>query len=308
VDADRYFATEWPAAARRIGWTLARQGVRPCDRDDILQETALRLYRAWATVDAERGVEPFARTIALNVLRDSVRRPVHSAEVLGDVPEQADSGDVVERTTLARIELGRVRRALTLLRPAEQRLLSEAVAAEVAGEAADVVAPAALRMARMRARRQLVAVLRTASGLVGALAALRAARGSRTAVAATGVAAVAVAAVLALLAPAVPHQREVALGPSTDGVADSAAFDTRRAAPSHAAAGTARAVRPAPAAPAARRHHAPAPRPARVDLPVGEVEVLLDVQSEYVHVQVREGSFPACVSTVAGPLDDRVDC
>lgn len=303
MDAERWFATEWPVVSVRLARGLARHGVPPCDRDDVIQETALRLYRAWDTVDQERGVEAFARTVALNVWRDAVRRPVHHGEVLGDVPEVA-CGDVVERTTLARMELRRVRRALTRLRPAEQAVLHDAIAAEVVGEEG-ALAPAAVRMARMRARRQLVAVLRTASAWTGGVvAAARAVRSHRAAITATAAAAVLA---LGVLHPqGTPAPRVVQFGSAAG---DAANRNPAVAAP--LALGRTAARADAPARVAARpavRHTAP--KPAHVDLSVAKVDVLVDVETGGVHVQVRDrdGGVPVCAHTPVGPLDRRVDC
>jgi DNA-directed RNA polymerase specialized sigma24 family protein len=309
MDADSYFAAEWPATAHRIGRSLARHGVAACDRDDILQETALRLYRAWSSVDPARGVEPFARTIALNLLRDNARRPGATGEVLGDVPDRPDSGDVVERTTIARLELGHVRRALTRLRPVEQRVLTDAVAAEITGDQS--LAPAALRMARMRARRQLVAVLRAASAWAGVLAALgrglRPGRTSRAAVAATAVAAV--VAVSLLATPHQPAPRQVALGPGEAGdAANRADVSAVRFASSRPVVATS-AVAPARAN---RRAARPASEPpyVHIDTPVARVDVLVSASLGDVDVEVRDRGtdVPFCVTTPLGSLDHSVDC
>jgi DNA-directed RNA polymerase specialized sigma24 family protein len=304
MDAERWFATEWPVVSVRLGRGLARHGVPPCDRDDVVQETALRLYRAWDTIDTERGVEAFARTVALNVWRDAVRRPVHHGEVLGDVPEVA-CGDVVERTTLARMELRRVRRALTRLRPAEQALLHEAIAAEV-GADEGALAPAAVRMARMRARRQLVAVLRTASAWTGGVtAAARALRSHRAAITATAAAAVLA---LGVLHPqGAPAPRVVRFG---SGAGDAANRRAVVAAPGTALVRTAaRADAPTRVAPRPAVART-TPEPAHVDLTVAEVDVLVAVDMDGFRAQVRDrdGGVPVCAQTPLGPLDRRVDC
>lgn len=309
MDADRYFAAEWPATARRLGRALARHGVNAHDREDILQETALRLYRSWASVDVDRGVEPFARTIALNLLRDNARRSGAHGEVLGDVPDRADSGDVVERTTIARLELGHVRRALTRLRPVEQRVLTEAVTAEITGDQS--LAPASVRMARMRARRQLVAVLRAASAWVGVLAAAgRALRSSRVARPAVTATAVAVVAVSLLTPPRATAPREVALGPTQAGDAANRADVTRAHAARAFAPHAVRAVTPAHAP--ARHRTTEADQPyVHIDTPVGQVNVLVRMDiGDATTVQVRDrgSDVPVCVSTPLGPLHQSVDC
>jgi RNA polymerase sigma factor (sigma-70 family) len=154
--------------AHRIGGSLARRGVQPSDRDDILQETAIRLYRSWDHVDPDRPVEPYARVIATNVWRDTIRRGPRD-EPVETVPDRSSVPDAVERACIMRDELSRVRRAMDRLRPEQRRILHVLAAEELgAGEVASAT-PDALRMARMRARRDLRAVLKTASGFVAVM-------------------------------------------------------------------------------------------------------------------------------------------
>lgn len=145
-------------------------GCRPTTSKDVVQETALRLYRSWSAVDPGRPLLPDAVTIAMNHWRDTLLRDP-CREVPGDVPERADVDDV-ERTALARLEVSRVSRALRQLRPRDRDIL---LGADVP---VDGPVPAARRMMLMRARRELMAILETASSWVAAgslgLGALRA--------------------------------------------------------------------------------------------------------------------------------------
>lgn len=157
-----FFRDDWPAVGRRLDATLARRGVSAADREDIVQEAAYRLYRAWDQLDPARPVEPYVRVIALNVWYAQGRSPVTSSEVLGAVPDMVSLVDV-ERTCLARDELHQVCQAVERLRPEQQQLLRD-VAAEELGthrEHTSSIATDALRMARMRARKQLRALLTT---------------------------------------------------------------------------------------------------------------------------------------------------
>jgi RNA polymerase sigma factor (sigma-70 family) len=153
MQAEKFFATEWPDVARSLRWMLARAGAPSRDQDDLVQETALRLLRIWDSVDPDRPVEALARRIATNAWRDQWRRR-GSRELLGVLPEHEGLADT-ERAALARIEVQEVARALRTLRPRTAETLREAVC-EVEG-ATDCLGPAsaALRMARSRARRQL---------------------------------------------------------------------------------------------------------------------------------------------------------
>jgi hypothetical protein len=148
---------------------LAAKGVHAQDRDDLLQETALRLYRVWETLEPEQPVWPFAVTIALNLWRDQVRaavvrqRDVLTAN-LADAADPAASYDV-ERTVLARHELAQVSAVMQALAPEQRRLLLENE------EVSAVVAPLrpAERMARMRARRELARMVGRASAALALL-------------------------------------------------------------------------------------------------------------------------------------------
>lgn len=165
MDAQEFFARDWPQLAPQLRAALARAGAPSADRDDLVQETAARLIAAWDTIDWSRGPEALARTIALNAWRDQWRRR-GAREVIGDVPELPAALET-ERVAMARVEVSEVSRALRLLRPSTARVLQ--VAAE---EAEGVPSPssAALRMARTRARRALAASLKVASAVAAAIA------------------------------------------------------------------------------------------------------------------------------------------
>ena len=168
MDTLRVFDDEWTELAPRLSMVLAGKGVHPQDRDDLLQETALRLYRVWETLAPDQPVWPFAVTIALNLWRDQVRasvvrqRDVLSANLGDGVGELAASYDV-ERTVLARHELAQVGAVMRSLEPEQRRLLLEN------DEVSAVVSPLrpAERMARMRARRELARVVGRASAAIG---------------------------------------------------------------------------------------------------------------------------------------------
>ncbi|MDQ3952974.1 MAG: sigma-70 family RNA polymerase sigma factor, partial [Actinomycetota bacterium] len=160
------FERQWPDLARRLDTMLAGKRVPPHKRDDIVQETGLRLFRMWDQVDPERPLWALVVTIALNLLRDEARkRP--EREVLGLVPDRPADQDV-ERAGLARLEWRRVQSAMTQLSPAHRSILM----AELGDEASvSSRGPNATKMLRMRARRRLNALLdvASASGVVVAI-------------------------------------------------------------------------------------------------------------------------------------------
>lgn len=170
MDTLRVFDDEWAALAPRLSMVLAAKGVHAQDRDDLLQETALRLYRVWETLEADQPVWPFAVTIALNLWRDQLRaavvrqRHVLTANLADAGPDAVTTCDV-ERTVLARQELAQVGAVMRELEPEQRRLLL------ANDEVATVVAPLrpAERMARMRARRELARLVGRASAAVALL-------------------------------------------------------------------------------------------------------------------------------------------
>lgn len=150
------FEVVWAGLAVRLRRFCAAAGVPTADRDDVVQETGARLWQCWDTLDPNRPVEPFARTVALNVWRDSWRA-YGCRESIGAVPELAAVGADVERTVLARLQLRNVVRELRAMDEADRVLIRDGFAAQASTERSPAERPhsAALRMARMRARKQL---------------------------------------------------------------------------------------------------------------------------------------------------------
>lgn len=170
MNALRVFEDEWTTLAPRLSMVLAAKGVHAQDRDDLLQETALRLFRVWETLAPDQPVWPFAVTIALNLWRDQLRaavvrqRDVLAANMAESAPEASATCDV-ERTVIARHELAQVGAVMRDLEPEQRRLLlaNDEVAATVAP-----LRPAE-RMARMRARRELAKLVGRASAALALL-------------------------------------------------------------------------------------------------------------------------------------------
>ena len=156
MDQETRFENSWPALERQLRDVLRRRGVPVDAREDVLQETALRLLRSWERIRPE-SLWAFALTIALNVVRDEARRkerrdrtPLESAIVDRDPEHEA----------LVRLELARVKAALESMTERQRTILLSEV-----GEATivDSTTPA-LKMARMRARRRLRSLIEGASG------------------------------------------------------------------------------------------------------------------------------------------------
>lgn len=153
------FETSWRDLRPRLHAMLLGRGIRRDRHDDLIQETALRLYGMWERVDRSRPSWPLAKTIVLNLLRDECRTR-RATEPLDDLPEQAFDYDL-ERQGIARIELDRVREALDSLTDLQRRALLVEIGVHPAGDGG-----AADKMARMRARKRLTALLEEVSALV----------------------------------------------------------------------------------------------------------------------------------------------
>lgn len=163
------FDDVWTEMRDRLARVLAARGVPAQDREDLLQDTALRLYRVWGTLDPTQPVWPYAVTIALNLWRDSLRSAATHVREVAPVLDYDNADDLdVERTVIARQELASVSAALRALAPEQRRLVLET------DELTNVVRPlrAAERMSRMRVRRELARVVGRASA-VAALIFLR---------------------------------------------------------------------------------------------------------------------------------------
>lgn len=158
-DAERRFEAQWPLLERRARSLLSRKRVPACDREDLLQEVAMRLLRMWDSIDQTRPLWPLTSTILLNLLRDRSRVAPRD-DVVGVLPDVQAPHDV-ERAGLARVELERVRRAMDHLSRSHRLILMQ----ELHWSEAAAASPAE-KMLRMRARRKLRSILEKVSGLV----------------------------------------------------------------------------------------------------------------------------------------------
>jgi RNA polymerase sigma factor (sigma-70 family) len=160
ADTSRSFVSEWPALQKRLTAMLARRRIPESLREDIVQETGLRLWRNWDRIDPDRPVWPFALTIAVNLVRDEIRERalMERKLVIPDDPIPLD----IEELALMRIELERVAEALNKLTAAQR----SALLAEVGAQSVERVNTPAIKMLRMRARRRLKLMLEEASAVV----------------------------------------------------------------------------------------------------------------------------------------------
>ena len=161
MNAETFFQERWRDMTPRVQIWLARAGAPSSEREDLVQETALRLYTMRERVDWERPVEPLAYRIAINLWRDQWRRR-GNREVIADIPEQACTADT-ERAALARVEVGEVARLLSTMQQSTARILRAAVRRD-ADTKSGAPLTASERAARLRARRALAARFNAVSG------------------------------------------------------------------------------------------------------------------------------------------------
>lgn len=156
-DQERDFEHQWPALAVRVNRLLRRKRISAWLAEDLTQETGLRLVRMWPKIDQTQPLWPLAATIALNLMRDEMRREA-SHELTYDVPD-GPSKENVEQRGMARLELRAVGGALAqMTEPHRHALLDEVSSARTVSPE-----PTAVRMLRMRARRKLQNILDHAS-------------------------------------------------------------------------------------------------------------------------------------------------
>ena len=154
------FEALWPALSARLDRFLANRNVSPCKRDDVIQETAIRLFGIWTTVDRTRSPWPLTITIALNLVRDE-SRSARNRELYGELPETAGPHHV-ETSGLARIELARVAEALEAL----PKLQRAALMREIGINGTAFTTREAEKMLRLRARKRLRSILERVSGIL----------------------------------------------------------------------------------------------------------------------------------------------
>ncbi|MEA2447566.1 MAG: hypothetical protein QOK47_1203 [Actinomycetota bacterium] len=157
-EGTRTFEIEWPGLATRLESFLARKGVPADQREDLVQETGTRLVGMWNSVDRSRPTWALTLTIALNIIRDRYRRG-ESREIASEVPDLPAHYDL-EQAGLARIELGRVKRALASLTDAQRGALMAELGYRDGFHRPDSSAD---KMLRSRARRRLTTIVGRAS-------------------------------------------------------------------------------------------------------------------------------------------------
>jgi RNA polymerase sigma factor (sigma-70 family) len=151
------FAETWRTVEPEVRRSLS--SAPPDLVEDVVQETGIKLLRAWASIDRDRPVTPFAVTIARNCLRDELRRQSRRPEVA--LPDEIQLRDDVVTQVSARIELERVTSLLPRLTPGQRA----ALLGEVEGTRRGAEAPR-VKMLKMRARRRLRELLAQAGGFV----------------------------------------------------------------------------------------------------------------------------------------------
>lgn len=144
----RSFEEEWPELARQLERFLTAKGVDRWLRADVVQETGLRLFQRWETLDHTSPMWNLAATIAMRVVHNHRRKESRIELVADPIPTHQDD---VHVRGLQRAQLKKTRSALLQLN-ADQR---DVLLAEV-GEA--ILPPGTrnrINVVRLRARGRL---------------------------------------------------------------------------------------------------------------------------------------------------------
>lgn len=145
------FEQRWPEISRKLARLLIARRVPEPLRDDIIQETGIRLLRVWHRVDPNRGAWGLARTIAIHAIADGAsNQGRYEVLELEELAETADTSDS-EQAGIARFRLSSVRLALSHMSIADRRILL----AELGAASPPSLARSAMKMARSRARQRL---------------------------------------------------------------------------------------------------------------------------------------------------------
>ncbi|MCA1676319.1 MAG: sigma-70 family RNA polymerase sigma factor [Actinobacteria bacterium] len=120
VSHDDFLNATMPALD--LVYNLARRMMRdPMLVEDVVQETYVKAFEAWASARKPRRVEPWIATICLNVGRGYWRKASTRYETVSDdLPEEVSLDDV-EAQALSVLQQEMVHRALWQL-PDEQRI------------------------------------------------------------------------------------------------------------------------------------------------------------------------------------------
>ncbi|MGL4511805.1 MAG: sigma-70 family RNA polymerase sigma factor [Lacipirellulaceae bacterium] len=151
------FARQFLENQGRLYGYIATLLVNRNDAEDVLQRTSLILWQKWDQYDPRRGFLPWARGVALNevrnLLRRSERRNVHLSEpVLELLASELDDETIEVRSAALAICLDKLKRASRDL--LEQCYLGSGGIKAVASELGQ--SPAAIYMRLHRTRRQLI--------------------------------------------------------------------------------------------------------------------------------------------------------
>lgn len=149
------FEQQWRGIERLLHRRLQARGVPRWVRDDIVQETATRIWDGWDDFDVPGDLAPLATTVANNLAIDH-HRSAAKVTLTDQPPDYGTPPTTVEAAALARLDLDRVRVASSRLIPRYRQVL----AAEVGEAQLQTLSPTVAKVTRNRARRRLSALMR----------------------------------------------------------------------------------------------------------------------------------------------------
>ena len=147
------FERLWPSAAARLDHILMSRNVPGWLREEVVQETGVRIWTRWDRLYFAGDLLPLARTIASNLITDHHREATRLV-LTDDAPDGATERTDVERSAIARIDLDQVRAALSELNPRYRQALLAEIGESAIQETAELA-----KVTRLRARRRLRAVI-----------------------------------------------------------------------------------------------------------------------------------------------------
>lgn len=193
TDRRALFAECWPPAASRVLRMLLALGADRHTAEELVQETAFRVWRSEAPFDSPADLAAYARKVALNLRVALFRRSARLAR--GEVPVVVAADDPAAEAE-ARIALGRTLTELAAMADTDRRAILYGVWGDPEGwDSADYKR---WKMRRSRAREKLRALVEGAAAVVGL-----ARRGRRWLEVEAGPVTAAAVAVAACLLPAV---------------------------------------------------------------------------------------------------------
>lgn len=97
VSVDPGFRAIFDGHVGYVAASLARLGIGPSDREDLVSEVFVRVHRELPHYDRERPIRPWLFAFAARVASEHRRLARHRREIIGEVPALASGSPTPER-------------------------------------------------------------------------------------------------------------------------------------------------------------------------------------------------------------------